>query len=179
MEKFRKVRYWCQDESRLGLITLTSRKITLSGVKPVGVEQWKFDYLWLYGLVEPVSGESFFLEFSHLDSICFEKYLQIFSKTFTQDLHIIQLDNGGLHSCLDLEIPENVILLFQPPYSPQVNPIERLWKHIKKELKWNNFDDLTELRKKIQKILNSLTQEVVASITGWQFILDALFVADI
>ena len=73
MEKFRKVRYWCQDESRLGLITLTSRKITLSGVKPVGVEQWKFDYLWLYGLVEPASGESFFLEFSHLDSICFEK----------------------------------------------------------------------------------------------------------
>ncbi len=69
--------------------------------------------------------------------------------------------------------------MFQPPYSPQVNPIERLWKHIKKELKWNNFDDLTELRKKIQKILNSLTQEVVASITGWQFILDALFVADI
>ncbi len=92
---------------------------------------------------------------------------------------LFRRDNGGLHSCFDLEITENVIFLFQPPYSPQVNPIERLWKHIKKELKWNNFDDLTELRKKIQKILNSLTQEVVASITGWQFILDALFVADI
>ena len=41
--------------------------------------------------------------------------------------HLIQLDNGRLHTGLTLEIPENVILLFQPPYSPQVNPIERLW----------------------------------------------------
>jgi transposase len=94
-------------------------------------------------------------------------------------MHIIQLDNGGLHSCFDLEIPEKVILLFQPPYSPQVNLIERLWEHLKKELKWNNFDELTELSQKIQMILNSLTQEVVASLTGWQFILDALFIAGI
>ncbi|KAB8332766.1 IS630 family transposase, partial [Scytonema tolypothrichoides VB-61278] len=55
---------------------------------------------------------------------------------------VIQLDNGGLHQSLDLVIPENIVLLFQPPYSPQVNPIERLWKELKKRLKWKLFDNL-------------------------------------
>ena len=186
LEKFHKakpddgrIRYWCQDETRLGLITLTSKKVTSRGVQPVGLEQWKFDYLWLYGLVEPQSGHSFFWEFSHLDTTCFQKYLTLFSQKYSKDLHIIQLDNGRFHHSKDLEIPDNIILLFQPPYCPQVNPIERFWQHLKKELKWNNFDDLAQLRKKVSQIIGSLTQEVVASITGWQFILDALSVANI
>jgi transposase len=79
-----------------------------------------------------MTGESFFYEFCHLDSICFEKYLELFAERFSEDFHVIQLDNGPLHQALDLAIPDNVAILFQPPYSPQVNPIERLWKAIKK-----------------------------------------------
>ena len=44
----------------------------------------------------------------------------------------------------NLAIPENIIFLFQPPYSPEVNPIERLWLEIKKDLKWEIFDDLDQ-----------------------------------
>ncbi|NEP76093.1 MAG: hypothetical protein F6K25_32020 [Okeania sp. SIO2G4] len=58
-------------ESRLGLITLWARKLTSRGVQPVAIEQWCFDYLWLYGLVEPETGESFFAEFSHVDGFAF------------------------------------------------------------------------------------------------------------
>ncbi|NEQ78091.1 MAG: hypothetical protein F6K23_36920 [Okeania sp. SIO2C9] len=47
-------------------------------------------------------------------------------KSNSNEFQLIQLDNGGLHKALSLNIPENVILLFQPGYSPQVNPIERL-----------------------------------------------------
>lgn len=179
INKYKKVRYWCQDESRIGLMTITGKKLTIKGVQPVGVEQWQFEYLWLYGLVEPKSGESFFLEFSHLDSICFEKYLELFAKKYPEEFHVIQLDNGGLHQSLDLVIPENIVLLFQPPYSPQVNPIERLWKELKKRLKWKLFDNLDELRDKLSKELNKLTPETIHSVTGWQFILEALSVANI
>jgi hypothetical protein len=65
---------------------------TVCGVKSVGQEDGKFEYFWLYGLVEPSSGESFFWEFCHFDSICFEKYLELFAQQFPEDLHIIQLD---------------------------------------------------------------------------------------
>ncbi|WP_319423441.1 hypothetical protein [Pleurocapsa sp. FMAR1] len=70
-------------------------------------------------------------------------------------------------------------MLFQSPYSPQVNPIERLWKEIKKHLKWELFDNLDRLGQKIFQVLSQLTSSTIASVTGWDFILDALFVANI
>ena len=70
-----------------------------------------------------------------------------------------------------------MILLFQPAYSPEVNPIERLWGYIKLQLKWLRFEQIEELRSALQKELEKLTKEVIASLTGWKFILEALSVA--
>lgn len=76
-------------------------------------------------------------------------------------------------------IPENVAILFQPAYSPQVNPIERLWKAIKKEMKWELFNNLDELRTSLKKILEKLTLQDITSLTKWQFIVEGLSVANI
>lgn len=135
--------------------------------------------MWLYGLVEPTTGESFFFEFTHLDTVCFEKFLELFAQTYPSDLHMIQLDNGGFHHSLTLSIPENILLLFQPAYSPEVNPIERLWEYLKEQLKWEAFDNLQDLRYSVQKILSKLSNKVIGSLAGWQFILEALSVAGI
>jgi transposase len=171
------VRYWSEDESRMGLHTIRRRKLTSSGIKPQVQVPWDFTYLWLYGAVEPLTGEGFFYEFTHLDTTYFEKFLELFASKYPLDLHIIQVDNGGFHNYLNLSIPENVILLFQPAYSPEVNPIERLWGYVKKQLKWLRFEHIEELRAAVQKELNKLTNEVIASLTGWQFILEAISVA--
>lgn len=135
--------------------------------------------MWLYGLVEPRTGESFFAEFSHVEGVCFQEYLHWFAQEYPQELHLIQLDNGRLHTWSELELPDNVILVFQPPYSPQVNPIERLWKEIKKHIKWELFDNLEELRDKLSKVLLELSPSTVASVTRWDFIFEALSVANI
>ncbi len=103
-----------------------------------------------------------------------EKFLELFAQAYPEDIHIIQLDNGGCHQALDLSLPENVILLFQPAHCPEVNPIERLWKEIKKSLKWGIFSNLDELRKAIRQVLQNLNQTIIASVTGWQFIIEAL-----
>jgi transposase len=161
----------------MGLHTIQRRKLTGTGIKPQGKVQWDFTYLWLYGAVEPLTGDSFFYEFTHLDTVCFEKFIELFSSEYPEDLHIIQVDNGGFHNSLNLSIPENVILLFQPSYSPEVNPIERLWGYVKEQLKWLRFDRIEELRAAVQKELKKLTQEIIASLTGWEFILDALSIA--
>jgi putative transposase len=119
----------------------------------------------------------FFYEFTHLDTVCFEKFLELFASKYPRDLHIIQVDNGGFHNSLNLSIPENVILLFQPAYSPEVNPIERLWEYKKQQLKWLRFEQIEELRAALQKELEKLRNEVIASLTGWKFLLEALSVA--
>ena len=89
------------------------------------------------------------------------------------------MGSGRWHIWSELVVPDNVILIFQPPYCPQVNPIERLWKEIKKHLKWQLFDSLDRLRQKLSQVLSKFTPSTIASITGWDFILEALFVANI
>ncbi len=72
-----------------------------------------------------------------------------------------------------------MILLFQPPYCPELNPIERLWEHLKADLKWASFKNLSQLQTKVDQLLSQLKPEVIASITGYSFILDALSVVSI
>lgn len=140
----------------------------------MGRIQWKFEAFYLYGAVEPVTGARFFLEFSHLDSLCFQAFLNEFSKTYDNSLNILQLDNGSFHLAKKLRIPENVILLLQPSYSPDVNPIERVWQYLKEKVRWLTVETLDELRKEMDSVLNSLTTERIASLTGYDFILSAL-----
>lgn len=151
----------------------------MTGVKPVGQVQWSSEKYYLYGLVEPKSGENFFYEFSHMDSTCFEIYLREFARAYPADLHIIQLDNGPLHKAKKLQVPPNILLLFQPPSSPELNPIERLWEHLKSQLKWQVFKDLKHLQEQVSEQLKNLGLDVITSLTGWAYILDALSVAGI
>jgi putative transposase len=58
--------------------------------------------------------------------------------------------------------------------TPELNPIERLWEHLKTDLKWASFKTLEQLQTKVDQLLAELTPEVIASLTGYAFILDAL-----
>ena len=42
-----------------------------------------------------------------------------------------QMDKAGWHTAGDLVVPDNLSLVFLPPYSPELNPIERLWLHLR------------------------------------------------
>ena len=172
--KSRPVHYGCTDESRFGLKTITRRRLTQRGVKPIGQVQWAFKAYYLYGLVEPLTGESFFLECSHLNTDCFEAYLQEFSLGYPNGLHIIQLDNARFHTAKRLIIPDNIILWFQPPYSPDCNPIERLWAWIKNKLAWQLFDDLEHLKHSTASILKQVSNSFIASISGQSLLSSAL-----
>ena len=114
-------------------------------MKPRGLVQWPFEVFYPYGAVESLTGESFFLILSHLDSDCFQLFLDEFSQDYPHHLNVMQLDNSAFHKARKLKIPENIVLLFQPAYSPYINPIERFWQHLKKESRWVNFNTLADL----------------------------------
>ncbi len=166
--------YWCQDETRLGVRTIPGKKITLKGVKPQQILQWSYTYYYVYGLIEPIGGKSFFYELSHFNTECFQVFLEQFVREYPDEIHIIHLDNARCHTAKKLKVPKNIILLFQPPYCPELNPIERLWEYIKYYLRSSLFLDLEELKTKVAHILNSLSQEIIQSLAGWDYIFDAL-----
>ena len=173
----KRLRYMCQDETRLGLKTITGRLITATGVKPVGLSQWQRDNFYLYGVVEPLSGYSFFYEFSHLDGDCFQLFLDMLSAQLGDDIAVIQFDQGSFHRAKSLDCPENIIPIFQPPHSPELNPIERFWEFLKAKLQWENCNTLAQLRHKLTDVLEAITPEQIASLTSYDFILEALFSA--
>ena len=79
----------------------------------------------------------------------------------------------------NLKIPDNIILMFQPPHCPESNPIEQIWQYLKKGLRWKLPRDLEELRLLIGQRLKEMNKEVIASIVGRGYILDALSVVGI
>nr|WP_231510549.1 transposase [Fischerella sp. PCC 9605] len=156
---------------------MTGRVITACGVKPIGLSQWQRDNFYLYGVVEPLTGYSFFYEFSHLDGDCFQKFLEMVSADLGEDVAVIQFDQSSFHKVKTLDCPENIIPIFQPPHSPELNPIERFWQFLKSQLQWENCKTLTQLRHKLAEILEHITPDIIISLTSYDFILEALFSA--
>lgn len=173
--KGKRLRYLCQDETRLGLKTIPGRLLTACGVKPCGPSQWQREAFYLYGAVEPLNGFSFYYEFSHLDSLCFQHFLDLLSAQLGDDIALLQLDQCAAHRANTLRWPENIIPVFQPAHSPELNPIERVWQALKRLLRWQNCESLDQLRERITTALDALTPEQIISLTSYDFILEALF----
>jgi transposase len=108
-----------------------------------------------------------------------ELFLDPFGQAYPDSLNILQVDNGAFHRAKYLVALDNIVLLVQPPYCPELNPIEHLWQHLKKDLRWPLFQNLTPLQAKVDGLIADLTTETVASVTGFSFIVDALSVAGI
>ncbi|MEH2279058.1 MAG: IS630 family transposase [Nostoc sp.] len=155
--------------------TETGRVITAGGVKPIVRVQWPRKAYWLYGVVEPLSGWHFCQEYPHLNSENFQQFLDALSQELGSDMALIQMDKASAHQALALDWPENIIPIFQPSHSPQLNPIERLWQFIKRQFKGENFSNLDQLRQRVQHELAQLSSLVISSLTCYDFILEALF----
>ena len=107
------------------------------------------------------------------------------------DVAIVQLDQGSFHRALVLDYPENIIPIFQPSHcqatfwgedspqklAPELNPIERFWEFLKSKLEGENYPSLGQLRQKLTQLLKTITLETIASLTSYDFILEALFSA--
>ncbi|QZZ20284.1 IS630 family transposase [Leptothermofonsia sichuanensis E412] len=172
-----RVRFLCEDETRISLKTISGRKITASGIKPKGKVQWQFRATYLYGVVEPATGEHCFYEFTHFNPDCFQVFLNLVAQHFADSILIIQLDQAGCHRAKRLQIPSNIILMFQPSHSPETNPIEQVWLHLKRGFRWKLPQTLDELRLLMRERLQEMTQVVIRSIVGRASILEALSVA--
>ena len=109
------VRIFCEDEIRFGLLPIQRRRITGSGVKPMGPVQYQFENFYVYGTVEPTTGESFFLELPYLNTANFQIFLHEFADHYRDTLNIVLMDNGSCHKAKSLMIPSHVVCLFLPP----------------------------------------------------------------
>lgn len=168
--KHTSINLYFQDESRFGLMTHIGRCLTAKGVKPIVKYQHAFKNTYLYGSFSPVNGDSFVYEIEGTTSEIFHEYLVAFSKHKPQELKIIIIDNAGFHSMKNYKIPENIKLIRIPPYSPELNPSEKIWAYIKQFYKNKVFENLTKLKSWLhQFIKQGLSTQIIKSITHNDF----------
>ena len=72
------------------------------------------------------------LVMTRIDTAAMNLFLVELSQAVTSGAHgIVLMDKAGWHTASELRVPENLSLVFLPPYSPELNPIERLWLHLR------------------------------------------------
>jgi transposase len=164
------VRRFFQDETRLGLHeSVTRRRITARGVKPLHPMLPRYEYFWLYGAVDPSTGESLFFELPALDTPCFQAFLFEFSLAFPDTLNVLVLDGAPPHTAHALVVPENVLLFRLPPYSPELNPVERIWLDLRRHLSSDPPASLRSLADDAAQVLCSYTQAALRSLTHFGY----------
>lgn len=173
-KKYKHFNIFCQDESRFGLFTRNGRALTAKGVKPVCEYHHKFENTYLFGAFSPVNGESFMLELPFCNTDMFQLYLDEFHKQNPNVFKIIFLDNGAFHKAKRLVIPPSVGLIFLPPYSPELNPAEKIWWTLKREINMKVYKTLEHLQDHLQKLIEKLiTRKKIKSLTGYPVFLSA------
>jgi transposase len=100
----------------------------------------------------------------------FQIFLNQFSLQNEQELKIIVLDNGTFHKAKALKIPDNIILIFLPPYSPELNPAEKVWAKFKRQFTNQFFKTISELEEFVCSISKTLSIIEVKSICGYGYI---------
>lgn len=161
----------------MGLLPIIRRRITACGVQPIATVRPTFQSFYLYGAVEPTTGESFFLELPALDSATFQLWLDYFAAAFPQTYNILVLDNGAFHKAQTLHWPPNVAPVFLPPYSPELNPIERVWRDLKDRLADITATTLEELSQAICRLIQAYSQTTLHSLTGYAYFVQAVHAA--
>jgi transposase len=152
------------------------RRLTGYGVKPVQVVELLYEYYWLYAAVEPSTGEAFWWELPRLDADCFTIFLRQFGHHYAESLNIVLLDQAPAHVAQRVPIPENVVLMWLPAYSPELNPVERLWEDLKARI--DVLDEqvrssLATLQEHVAGLIRRYTAETIASVTGYAYLVEA------
>jgi putative transposase len=108
-----------------------------------------------------------------MNARCFQIFLDELAATDPESLLVLLIDNGRLHIATSLSIPDNVRLVFLPPYAPELNPIERLWRTIKDKLAEAAPQTLEELSTCITNILLQLSANDTRSLTSYDYFIQA------
>ncbi len=156
-----------QDEAGFGRINKPKYCWCRKGTRPSVPCHHIREYKYVYGAVEPLTGESCFLVLPYSNTVCMNIFLAELSKRYPHDTIILVLDGASWHRSGNLLMPENIHLFYLPPATPEMNPIEQIWSWLRRHGFRNEiFHTLKNVVLRLCDIICSLTVSTVKSITA-------------
>ena len=167
-----KVRLMFQDEAGFGRINKPKYCWCRKGYRPHVPCHHIREYRYVYGAVEPVTGDSSFWIMPYCNTNCMNAFLQMLSEQFFRDEILLVCDGAAWHKANALIIPQNIHLCFIPPATPEMNPIEQIWKEIRKMGFRNEvFHSLEDVVDRLSDTIRNLSSYTIHSITARSWIM--------
>ena len=168
-----------EDEARFGRITNPASCWAPPQIRPVVPQQAIREYIYAYAAVAPHNGEVDSLILPDMYATTLQIFLDELSNRHLDELILLVMDSAPCHRAGNdrLIIPKNIRLAFQPPYSPEVNPAERLWDELREKFFSNCvFRDMEDVTKHLVSALQWLESEstYTQSLTCFPWIKKAL-----
>jgi transposase len=123
---------WFADEARVGNKGRVCHRWWRRGERPPGVQQIGYLWAYIFTAVRPATGEDVTLVLPTVNTAAMQVFLDQVADSRPADAHIVMVvDGAGWHVSHDLVVPPSITLVVQPSYSPELNPVERVWLYLR------------------------------------------------
>ncbi len=127
-----RIEVWFQDEARVGQKRRMVRRWVQRGMRPRMVKDQRYRSACIFGAVCPARDTGAALVLTHVPVAAIYLLLEEVASQLPPGTHAAMLiDNAGRHTANDLRVPPNITLVHLPPYSPELNAIEKLWQYLR------------------------------------------------
>jgi hypothetical protein len=128
----KRIALWFMDEARVGQKGRLCHRWWARGRRTPGRCDGRFAWAYLFAVVEPATGADVALVLPEATTAAMNLFLAAFAAALPGDVHAaLVLDGAGWHGGHALVVPANVTLVPLPPYSPELNPVERVWLYLR------------------------------------------------
>lgn len=162
-----------QDEGRFGRINIPKSSWAPKGIRPKVAKQIVRNSIYVYSAVVPQSGQLLSLVLPYCNTEMMSIFLEYISKEFSNNSIIMQVDGAGWHKSKSLIIPDNIYFIFQPPYSPEVNPTEHIWEELREKYLQNKvYKSIDETIYNVCKGLKEMSckPKMIKSMTNFPYL---------
>jgi hypothetical protein len=159
-----------QDEARFGLKPTYRRVWAPVGQRPIAASCARYEWCYVFASVHPESGTTHALILPVANTQAMQLYLADFAASLPVDVvALLVLDGASWHRSPKLTVPDNLRLVFLPPYTPELNPAEHLWSLLREVTANQAFADINALETRLAERCVWLTNhsDEIASSTSF------------
>lgn len=118
-----------------------------------------------YSAVSPVDGDCFTLFLPEVSTVAMKVYLCEMARMYPSREIMLIMDRAGWHMSKDLEVPKNIQIVYLPAYSPELNPVEKLWQWIRRHVCRNHlYRSLEQLEEALVTCFSGFTRPFMRSL---------------
>ena len=144
------IEIWFQNEAWVGQKGTHAYVWAPVGSRPPMVRDNRHDTAYLFGAICPARGVGAAMITPAANTECMNLHLAELSTQVSMNaIAVVLCDGAGWHRAgAELCLPDNIVLLHLPPYTPELNPMENVWAYLRANKLcarvWDSYDDIRE-----------------------------------